>query len=60
MTGLTMALAAGALVCYGANSLYAAWIDGRRKKERKQAQPPAVEENGDTVAEERNDGRADD
>jgi hypothetical protein len=50
MNVLMIALALGAVVCFGAFVLYGAWIDGRRQKVREKGLHPVTTEQGDVEA----------
>ena len=49
---LLIALALGALVCFGAVVLYGAWIDGRRQKVREKGLHPMTTGRGSVEARE--------
>ena len=55
MTALSIALAVGALVCFGAFQLYAAWIDGKRQNIREHGGHPTTKPDGDVVDEDKDD-----
>lgn len=46
-TVVSIALTAGAAVCFAAFVLYGAWIDGRRQKVRDDGGHPVTDEHGD-------------